>query len=60
VNRCARQRNFAQSVNTRFNTRPVLSSPMAPFAATRRQARAGNYGFLSFYTDNTGAVARDA
>jgi len=55
VNRCARQRNSRRASTTRsVHARSV--EPDGSIRSYALQARAGNYGFLSFYTDNTGAV----
>jgi hypothetical protein len=47
---------FAQSVNYQIQYTPGPVEPDGSIRSYALQARAGNYGFLSFYTDNTGAV----
>jgi len=47
---------FAQSVNYQIQYTPGPVEADGSIRSYALQARAGNYGFLSFYTDNTGAV----
>jgi len=51
VNRCARQGNSRRASNTRFQYTPGPVEPDGSIRSYELQARAGNYGFLSFYTD---------
>src|SRR5260370_10144870 len=47
---------FAQSVNYQIQYTPGPVGPDGSIRSYALQARAGNYGFLSFYNDNTRAV----
>jgi hypothetical protein len=47
---------FAQSVNYQLQYTPGPVEADGSIRSYALQARAGNYGFLSFYTDNSGAV----
>ncbi len=47
---------YAQSVNYQIQYTPGPVEPDGSIRSYVLQARAGNYGFLSFYTDNSGAV----
>src|SRR6202048_312621 len=47
---------FAQSVNYRLQYTPGPVEADGSIRSYSLQARAGNYGFLSFYTDNRGIV----
>jgi hypothetical protein len=47
---------FAQSVNYQLQYTPGPVEADGSIRSYTLQARAGNYGFLSFYTDNSGAV----
>jgi len=51
---------FAQSVNYQIQYTPGPVEPDGSIRSYALQARAGNYGFLSFYTDNYRRGARDA
>jgi hypothetical protein len=47
---------FAQSVNYQLQYTPGPVEADGTIRSYALQARAGNYGFLSFYTDNSGVV----
>jgi len=47
---------FAQSVNYQLQYTPGPVEADGSIRSYALQARAGNYGFLSFYTDNSGVV----